>query len=139
MKVKIKRFYPYARIPEKATIGSACFDLYSARFVLLEPNKKKKIETDIVFKFSSKYARRIYPLSSMSLKGVVLGGCVVDLDFRGNIAVLLTNTSDRIVGIEMGDRTAQVFFLKKEYVKFEEVDELDCTEQSGKGFVSTGK
>lgn len=75
----------------------------------------------------------------MSLKGVVLGGGVVDLDFRGNIAELLTNTSDRIVEIEVGDRIAQVFFLKIEYVKCEEVDELNCTERSEKGFVSTGK
>ena len=75
----------------------------------------------------------------MSLKGVVLGGGVVDLDFRGNIAELLTNTSDRRVEIEVGERIAQVFFLKIEYVKFEEVDELNCTERSEKGFVSTGK
>ena len=101
--------------------------------------KRKKLKRTLVFKFSSKYARRIYLLSSMSLKGVVLGGGVVDLDFRGNIAELLTNTSDRIVEIEVGDRIAQVFFLKIEYVKFEEVDELNCTERSEKGFVSTGK
>ena len=105
----------------------------------LNRTKRKKLKRTLVFKFSSKYARRIYLLSSMSLKGVVLGGGVVDLDFRGNIAELLTNTSDRIVEIEVGDRIAQVFFLKIEYVKFEEVDELNCTERSEKGFVSTGK
>ena len=105
----------------------------------LNRTKRKKLKRTLVFKFSSKYAHRIYLLSSMSLKGVVLGGGVVDLDFRGNIAELLTNTSDRIVEIEVGDRIAQVFFLKIEYVKFEEVDELNCTERSEKGFVSTGK
>ena len=105
----------------------------------LNRTKRKKLKRTLVFKFSSKYARRIYLLSSMSLKGVVLGGGVVDLDFRGNIAELLTNTSDRIVEIEVGDRIAQVFFLKIEYAKFEEVDELNCTERSEKGFVSTGK
>ena len=46
MKVKVKKFSPYACIPQKATLGSACFNLYSARFVLLEPGKTKKIETD---------------------------------------------------------------------------------------------
>ena len=107
--------------------------------LFLNRTKRKKLKRTLVFKFSSKYARRIYLLSSMSLKGVVLGGGVVDLDFRGNIAELLTNTSDRIVEIEVGDRIAQVFFLKIEYVKFEEVDELNCTERSEKGFVSTGK
>ena len=74
-----------------------------------------------------------YPHSSMSLKGVV------DSDFCSNIAVILTYTSDRIVQIELRDRIVQVFFLKKEYIKFEEVDELDCNERGEKGFGSTGE
>lgn len=56
MKVKVKKISPYACILQKATLGSACFDLYSERFVLLEPGKTKKIETDIGFKFSFKFA-----------------------------------------------------------------------------------
>ena len=139
MKAKIERFSPYARIPEKARLGSACFDLYSARIILLEPNKTKKIETVIGFMFSSKYTCEICPRSCMSLKGVVLRGGVVDLDVRGNVAVILTNTSDRIVEIEVGERIAQAFFLKKVYVKFEEVSELDCTVRGEKGFGSTNK
>lgn len=105
----------------------------------LNRTKRKKLKRTLVFKFSSKYARRIYLLSSMSLKGVVLGGGVVDLDFRGNIAELLTNTSDRIVEIEVGDRIAQIFFLRKEYVKFDEVEELDHTEWCENGLRSTGR
>ena len=54
---------------------------------------------------------RIYPRSSMSLKGIILGG-VIDSGFRHNISVILTNTSDRIVEIEVGDRIAD-FFSKK--------------------------
>ena len=47
----------------------------------------------------------------MSLKGIILGG-VIDSGFRRNISVILTNTSDRIVEIEVGDRIAD-FFSKK--------------------------
>lgn len=78
MKVKVKRFSSYARIPQRAASGSACFDLYSARFIILEPNQTKKIETDVGFKFSSKFAWRIYLRSSLSVRGVVLGGSVID-------------------------------------------------------------
>ena len=70
---------------------------------------------------------------------MVLRGGEVDLDIRGNVAVILTNTSDRIVEIEVGERIAQVLFLKKVYVKFEEVSELDCTVRGEKGFGSTSK
>ena len=51
MKVKVKKFATYARIPQKATLVSAGFDLYSARFLLLEAQKLQKIETDIAFHF----------------------------------------------------------------------------------------
>ena len=51
-KVNVKKLSSYARISQKVTLGSACFDLYLARFLLLEVGKTPKIETDIVFKFS---------------------------------------------------------------------------------------
>ena len=65
----------------------------------------------------------------MSLEGVTLGGGVIDSDFCGNISVILTNTSEKIVEIEVADRIAQIFFIRKEYVKFDEVTELDHTER----------
>lgn len=81
---------------------------------------------------------RIYPRSSMSLKGIILGGAI-DSDFRRNISVILTNTSDRIVEIEVGNKIAQIFFLRKEYVKFDEIEELDHTEWGENGLRSTGR
>ena len=96
--------------------------------LFLGQSRQKKIETDVAFKFSSKFACRIYSHSIMSLRGVVLDGGVTDSDFRTNIAVILTNTSNKIVEIEDGDRIAQVFFVKKEEIKFEEGNELDNTE-----------
>ena len=40
--------------------------------------------------------------------------------------------------VELGNRIAQMMFLKKEKVDFVEVDELDETEQGINGFGSTG-
>ena len=40
--------------------------------------------------------------------------------------------------VELGNRIAQMMFLKKEKVDFVEVDELDETEQGINGFSSTG-
>ena len=51
MKVKIERFSLYASIPEKARLGFACFNLYSARIILLEPNKTKKSKRSLVLCF----------------------------------------------------------------------------------------
>ena len=46
---------------KKATSGSACFDVSSARCVTLEPGGTKIIKTDIELKFLKKYVYRPYP------------------------------------------------------------------------------
>ena len=90
MKVKFKKFSVHARTPEKATEGSACYNIFSARSLNLLPGETKAIETDIGMKFSKKYACKLYPRSGLSLKPVTLGGGVVDSDFHGIISVILT-------------------------------------------------
>ena len=85
-------------------------------FFFLNRTKQKKLKQTLVLSFLQNMPVEFYPHSSMSLKGVVLGGGVVDSDFCGNIAIILTYTSDRIVEIELRDRIVQVFFLKKEYI-----------------------
>ena len=68
---------------------------------------------------------RIYLRSDISLQSIFLGGGVVDTDYRGNVRVILTNLSDRTNEIETGDRIAQVLFVTKEEVEFEEVATFD--------------
>ena len=85
-----------------------------------------------------KYVYRIYPRSSLSFKPLFLGGGVIDSDYRGNISVILTNFALLNVEIKKGDRIAQIIFLKKVEVTFEEVDKFeDATICGIKGFGST--
>ena len=67
MKVKFKRSSSRARIPQRVTIASACYDLFAARCDTLEANATRPIETDLGFSFSKKYMVRIYPRSGLSL------------------------------------------------------------------------
>ena len=82
---------------------------------------------------------RIYPRSGLSLQSIFLGGGVVDADYRGNVRVILTNFSDRTKEIETGDRIAQVLFVRKEEVEFQEVAMFDQTDRKTKSFCSSGK
>ena len=50
MKVKFKRFSSLARVLTKATPGSGCFDVYSARDLLLGPGITKTVDLDLGFK-----------------------------------------------------------------------------------------
>ena len=59
---------------------------------------------------------------------------------RGNVSVILSNLSEQTIEIETGDTIAQMFFLKKVDVDFEQVDRFDDeTECNEKGFGSRGK
>ena len=107
MKVKFKRFSSHARLPTESTIGSACFNVYSAKDVTLGLGVTKTVDFGLVFQFSKKYVGRIYPRSSFSLKPLFLGGGVIDSDSWGKISVILTNFSSWSADIEKGDRLAR--------------------------------
>ena len=91
MKVKLKRFSSRARVPQKAAIGSACYNLFAAKCVVLETNSTRYVETDLGLCFSKKYMARIHLRSSLSLQSIFVGGGVVDSDYRGNVMVIMTN------------------------------------------------
>ena len=137
MKVKLKKYSSAARVPKKATCGSACYDVYSARDVKLAPGVTKTMPLDIGFKFSKRYVCRSYPRSSFSLLPTFIGGGMVDSDYRGNTSVILTNFDSPDVVIKVGDRIAQIMFLKTEETSFQEVAELGSTARGAGGFGST--
>ena len=61
----------------------------------------------------------------MSVLPTFLRGGVIDSDYRGNIAIILTtNFTACDVDIKIGDRIAQIMFLRPEVVSFEEVTEF---------------
>lgn len=112
MKVKFKRFSSQAKISQKATIGSAFYDLFVAKSVVLDPNVSRLVETDLDFWFPEKCMTKIFPRFSLSLRSIHVGGGIVDADYRGNIRVILTNLSNSRVEFNAGDRIAQVLFQK---------------------------
>ena len=137
MKVKFKKYSYVARVPTKATSGSAWYDVYSIIGVKLASGVTKKICLDLGFKFIKRYVCRICSRSSLSLLPTFIGGGVVDSDYRGNISVILTNFALSDVNIKVGDPIAQMVLLKTEEASFEEVSELGATARSSGGFGST--
>ena len=113
MKVRFKRFSTRAHVPRKSTIGSACYDLFAAKCTVLEPGATRSVETDIGFCFSEKYVAKIYPRSSISLKSILIGGRILDSDYRRSVRVILHNLSNNKTEINVGDCVAQILFQKK--------------------------
>ena len=127
------------RVPTRATPGSACYNVYSPVDITIRPGGTEKNPLDIGLKFLKKYVCRAYPRSSMSVLPTFLGGGVIDLDYRGNISIILTNFTSSNVEIKNGDKIAQIMFLRPEEVVFEEVEFTDRTSRGTGGFGSTNK
>lgn len=117
MKVKFKRFSSQAKISQKATIGSAFYDLFVAKSVVLDPNVSRLVETDLDFWFPEKCMTKIFPRFSLSLWSIHVGGGIVNAEYIGKIRVI-TNLPNNRVEFTAGDRFAQLLFQKKKDVIF---------------------
>ena len=144
MKVKIKRLRPQAKLPSRATSGSAGMDLYACidESVTIAPGGLRLIPTGIAIALpDSNSAAFLYARSGLGVKhGICLanGVGVVDSDYRGEVCVGLCNVSDKPYTIEPNERIAQMVIAPVIIPEIEEADELDDTQRGEGGFGSTG-
>lgn len=145
MNINIKKVNNNAKLPYRATEGSAGADLFACveESVTIKPSERILIPTGIAISLSDRnYGAFIFPRSSLSSKfGISLANCVgvVDSDYRGEIKVPLINHSDEAFTVNNGDRIAQLVIMPVVIPDFTEVEELDDTERGEGGFGSTGK
>ncbi len=142
IKCNIKRLHDSARIPKKATPGSAAFDLYATSVTPSEEQQYygyMEYGTGIGVEIPEGYVGLVYPRSSISKTGLILanGVGVIDSDFRGEIKLRFKYIRDSIL-YHVGDKIGQIMFVKLPNVEFEEVDELESTDRGDGAFGSTG-
>ena len=142
--LKIKKLRDNARIPFRATPGSAGMDLYACidEAVTIAPQKIAVIPTGIaIAPESKKVVALIYARSGLAIKhGIAPANCVgvVDSDYRGEVCVGLVNQTDEEYTVMPGERIAQMVIAPVDLPEIEVVDELDDTERGAGGFGSTG-
>ncbi len=144
MKINVKKLRDNAKLPFRATEGSAGADLYacSGEDILIAPGERKMIPTGIAIELpDSGTGAFVFPRSSVSSKfGVSLANCVgvVDSDYRGEVIVPLINHSDKPYTVHDGDRIAQMVIMPVIAADYSETDELGSTDRGSGGFGSTG-
>jgi len=140
--LRVKRMYPDARLPQRATEGSTGLDLFayikkSARVTLGE--KPKLVGTGIAVEVPRGYDVQIRPRSGLSARGVVAAFGTVDSDYRGELLVTMyTLGRGSSFDIRHGDRIAQLVVSKLADLPVEEGEELSGTERGPQGHGSTG-
>ena len=131
--------------PEYATLGSAGMDLVAAvpanEPMKILPGSRAAVPTGLAFAIPQGFEGQVRPRSGLALKNgvtVLNAPGTIDSDYRGEVKVILVNTSDETFEITRGMRIAQIIFARVEQMHLQEVNSLDETARGSGGFGSTG-
>lgn len=91
--------------------GDAGYDLYANEEARLEPPQTKTIGTGVFLKIPKGYVGIIKEKSGLAVRGVLVGGGVIDSSYRGEIKVILRNYSRRVHWFKPGDPIAQLIII----------------------------
>lgn len=139
IQVKIKKLDEEAKVPMHATEHAAGFDIYALQDCVLEPGKTTKVSTGIALEIPVGYYARIEDRSGMAVKGIHKVAGIIDADYRGEVCIVLFNSTREPYEIEKHDRIAQGIITPVYQADFNEVSDLSETVRGEGGFHSTGK
>ena len=140
--VKVKILNPDAIIPKYQTEEAAGFDLHSVEEKTVKAGEREVIKTGLAVALPKGYELQVRPRSGLALKNgitVLNTPGTVDSDYRGELMVILFNTSKEDFAVKKGERIAQAIIKEILQADFAVVEELDSTERGIGGFGSTGK
>ena len=143
--LKVKKVRENAKLPTRATVGSAGLDLYACidEPITLNKGDKAVIPTGIAIGLDDpRYAAFIYARSGLAIKqgiGLLNSVGVIDSDYRGEVCVGVIKQTEEAYTIQPFERIAQMVIQPVELPEIIEVEELDDTDRGAGGFGSTGK
>ena len=136
------------KTPIRGTEGSAGIDFfvpydYPNSLRSVEPGERFFIPSGIKANVPTGYALIAMNKSGVSLKkGLMVGACVVDSDYQGEIHLHLINTSNKSVTIEPGEKLTQFLLIPVDHCNVTVVEEdalfTEETTRGSGGFGSTG-
>lgn len=142
---KVRRLRESAKLPFRATEGSAGMDLYACidSPVTLGAGEKAVIPTGIAIELpSAELAAFVFARSGLAIKhgiGLLNGVGVIDSDYRGEICVGVINQLAEPYTIAPDERIAQLVITPVSLINPVEAQSLDDTARGEGGFGSTGK
>jgi len=142
MKVKIINASKHS-LPEYKTVFSAGMDVYAnlKESVCIKPMQRELIPTGLFIELPEGYEAQIRPRSGLCIKHgitVLNSPGTIDADYRGEVAIIVINLSDKEYTIHDGERLCQMVIARHERIEWSIVDELNETERGSGGFGHTG-
>lgn len=136
--VKVKRLTESAKLPTRGTEGSAGLDIYTDETVDIWPGITRRIHTGIAVELPPGTVGLFLDKGSIGITGVHNFAGVIDADYRGELMVVLHNTSTTIQHYEKGQKITQLVVLPYIALHPYEVKELNETTRNDGAFGSTG-
>ena len=127
-----------AIMPTRGDDGAAGYDLFSYEDITIPKWSRSLVKTGVHMEIPPGYYGRIASRSSMGIRCQDIGAGVIDSSYRGEIKVLIINSSNDDYKIEKGNKIAQIIFEAFHVFELERVANLKETERGSKGFGSTG-
>ena len=126
--------------PERATSGSAGFDLYSPEDFRLQAGEVKAVDLKLKHQPPVGYVGVLFARSGKAFKNNVrlFFEGLIDNDYRGSISILLENRGTGAVQFHRGDRLAQIVYLKY-FTGGAHHGEVSETKRGEGGFGHTGR
>ena len=143
MKIKVINRSAF-ELPHYETVSAAGLDVRAntTESIVLEPLQRALVPTGLYVKIPDGYEIQVRPRSGLAAKhGISIANApgTIDPDYRGEITVVLLNTSNEERRLRRGDRIAQLVFQPALQVKLEECETLGATGRGSGGFGHTGK
>jgi deoxyuridine 5''-triphosphate nucleotidohydrolase (dut) len=128
--------------PVYAKPGDAGADLRSTSAVTISAGERSPVPTGVSIALPAGYVGLVHPRSGLAAKhGITVLNTpgTIDAGYRGEIMVILYNSSNTDFEVAVGDRIAQLLIQTVETAKFVAVEKLPETERGETGFGSSGR
>jgi len=140
MKLRIKKLHEDAKLPVYANPGDAGMDLFSREDYILKAGERYTFKIGIVMEIPEGHYGSVRDKSGLASKfGLTTQAGVVDASYRGEIGIVLYNSSKEDYKINKGDKIAQMVIQPIINPEIEEISELSETRRGDGGFGSTGR
>lgn len=157
MKIRCKLTHPNAKLPTRATPGSVGLDIYACEPAILWPGGSVEIATGLAIELPDPFTTHVPSVDGSGLARVAFQAQVqgrsglafrydivthtgtIDADYRGELGVKLWNLGGSEWRVEIGDRVAQLVVSMVVLPIPIEVEYLNESKRSDRGFGSTGR
>jgi dUTP pyrophosphatase len=153
MTLFVRRLCTTAILPVRATQGAVGYDLaaclvdeagaprgpFAIAGGVIATGQRALVPTGLAIALPPETYGRIGPRSGLAVKhGIDVAAGIVDLDFRGEVGVVLVNNGKQPFHVEHGARIGQLVIERIALPDVVETDELPETQRGVGGFGSTG-